>query len=46
MIFSEKGHGETRSVLEEESTSLGLAMFGVLVQRCTELLKETPAGDQ
>ncbi|GAA6071129.1 telomerase-binding protein EST1A, partial [Tachysurus ichikawai] len=39
----EKGHGETRSVLEEESTSLGLAMFGVLVQRCTELLKETPA---
>ncbi|XP_047660699.1 telomerase-binding protein EST1A [Tachysurus fulvidraco] len=39
----EKGHGEARSVLEEQSTSLGLAMFGVLVQRCTELLKETPA---
>ncbi|XP_051972018.1 telomerase-binding protein EST1A-like [Xyrauchen texanus] len=38
-----KGQGETRSVLEEQTTSLGLAMFGLLVQRCTELLKETPA---
>ncbi|XP_051763855.1 telomerase-binding protein EST1A [Ctenopharyngodon idella] len=35
--------GETRSVLEEQTISLGLAMFGLLVQRCTELLKETPA---
>ncbi|XP_049325023.1 telomerase-binding protein EST1A isoform X2 [Astyanax mexicanus] len=35
--------GETRSVLEEQTTSLGLAMFGLLVQRCTDLLKETPA---
>ncbi|KAF4082130.1 hypothetical protein AMELA_G00148130 [Ameiurus melas] len=39
----DKGQGEARSVLEEQSTSLGLAMFGLLVQRCTELLKETPA---
>ncbi|XP_030648686.1 telomerase-binding protein EST1A [Chanos chanos] len=37
------GGGDTRSVLEEQSASLGLAMFGLLVQRCTELLKETPA---
>ncbi|KAI4871334.1 hypothetical protein NFI96_003129 [Prochilodus magdalenae] len=36
-------HGESRSVLEEQTTSLGLAVFGLLVQRCTELLKETPA---
>ncbi|XP_052423477.1 telomerase-binding protein EST1A isoform X1 [Carassius gibelio] len=38
-----EGQGETRSVLEEQTISLGLAMFGLLVQRCTELLKETPA---
>ncbi|XP_058267513.1 telomerase-binding protein EST1A isoform X2 [Hemibagrus wyckioides] len=38
----EKGQ-ESRSLLEEQSTSLGLTMFGLLVQRCTELLKETPA---
>ncbi|XP_051973201.1 telomerase-binding protein EST1A-like isoform X1 [Xyrauchen texanus] len=38
-----EGQGESRSVLEEQTTSLGLAMFGLLVQRCTELLKETPA---
>ncbi|XP_076876434.1 telomerase-binding protein EST1A [Brachyhypopomus gauderio] len=37
------GQGDTRSVLEEQSTSLGLAMFGLLVQRCTEILKVTPA---
>lgn len=46
MSFSDKGQGEARSVLEEQSTSLGLAMFGLLVKRCTELLKETPAGEQ
>ncbi|XP_056322264.1 telomerase-binding protein EST1A [Danio aesculapii] len=38
-----EGQGETRSALEEQAISLGLAMFGLLVQRCTELLKETPA---
>lgn len=45
MFFTEKGQ-ESRSLLEEQSTSLGLTMFGLLVQRCTELLKETPEGDQ
>ncbi|KAI5099801.1 telomerase-binding protein EST1A, partial [Silurus meridionalis] len=39
----DKGQGEGRSILEDQSTSLGLAMFGLLVQRCTKLLKETPA---
>uniref|UniRef100_A0A674C7F7 Telomerase-binding protein EST1A n=1 Tax=Salmo trutta TaxID=8032 RepID=A0A674C7F7_SALTR len=36
--------GEVRSVLQEQTTSLGLAMFSLLVQRCTELLRDTPAG--
>lgn len=35
--------GEVRSVLHEQSTALGLAIFALLIQRCTELLKETPA---
>lgn len=35
--------GEVRSVLQEQSTALGLGMFALLVQHCTELLKGIPA---
>uniref|UniRef100_UPI0037E96E61 telomerase-binding protein EST1A isoform X2 n=1 Tax=Semicossyphus pulcher TaxID=241346 RepID=UPI0037E96E61 len=35
--------GEVRSVLQEQSTALGLGMFALLVQRCAELLRDTPA---
>ncbi|XP_029303752.1 telomerase-binding protein EST1A [Cottoperca gobio] len=33
---------EVRSVLQEQSTALGLGMFALMVQRCTELLRDTP----
>ncbi|CAN9501137.1 unnamed protein product [Ophioblennius macclurei] len=39
---SRSEEGEVRTLLQEQSTSLGLGMFALLVQRCTELLKETP----
>ncbi|XP_068187613.1 telomerase-binding protein EST1A [Antennarius striatus] len=35
--------GEVRSILHEQSCALGLGMFALLVQRCTELLREIPA---
>ncbi|XP_029956626.1 telomerase-binding protein EST1A isoform X2 [Salarias fasciatus] len=39
---SRSEEGEVRTLLQEQSTALGLGMFALLVQRCTELLKETP----
>ncbi|XP_018603749.2 telomerase-binding protein EST1A isoform X1 [Scleropages formosus] len=39
---SKEGRSEMRSVLEEQTTALGLAIFALLVQRCTELLGNTP----
>lgn len=36
--------GEVRSILHEQSIALGLGMFALLVQRCTELLTDTPTG--
>uniref|UniRef100_A0A3Q3WBG4 Telomerase-binding protein EST1A n=1 Tax=Mola mola TaxID=94237 RepID=A0A3Q3WBG4_MOLML len=38
-----KEEEEVRSVLHEQSIALGLGMFALLVQRCTELLRDTPA---
>ncbi|XP_061787532.2 telomerase-binding protein EST1A [Nerophis lumbriciformis] len=35
--------GETRSLLQDQSTALGLAMFALMVQRCTELLRDVPS---
>ncbi|XP_057676264.1 telomerase-binding protein EST1A isoform X1 [Corythoichthys intestinalis] len=39
----DEGGGETRSVLLEQSTALGLAVFALLVQRCTEMLADATA---
>uniref|UniRef100_A0A7N8Y167 Telomerase-binding protein EST1A n=1 Tax=Mastacembelus armatus TaxID=205130 RepID=A0A7N8Y167_9TELE len=44
-MFTIHNEGEVRSVLQEQSTALGLGMFALLVQRCTELLKNT-AGEE
>ncbi|TKS82854.1 Telomerase-binding protein EST1A [Collichthys lucidus] len=41
--YSRGEEGEVRSVLQEQSTMLGLGMFALLVQRCTELLRDIPA---
>ncbi|XP_061607424.1 telomerase-binding protein EST1A isoform X2 [Phyllopteryx taeniolatus] len=37
------GGGESRSMLQEQSTALGLAVFALMVQRCTQILTDTPA---
>ncbi|KAG5285106.1 hypothetical protein AALO_G00034140 [Alosa alosa] len=39
---SRDGDGDVRSMLQEQATSLGLAMFGLLVQRCSQLVREAP----
>eukprot|EP00066_Takifugu_rubripes_P020463 XP_011609729.1 PREDICTED: telomerase-binding protein EST1A isoform X2 [Takifugu rubripes] len=39
---SQGEEGEERSALHEQSIALGLGMFALLVQRCTELLRDTP----
>ncbi|XP_056140451.1 telomerase-binding protein EST1A isoform X2 [Lampris incognitus] len=39
---SREGDGEVRSALQEQTTALGLAVFALLVQRCTDLLREMP----
>uniref|UniRef100_H2RL18 Telomerase-binding protein EST1A n=1 Tax=Takifugu rubripes TaxID=31033 RepID=H2RL18_TAKRU len=41
-IHNNHSQGEERSALHEQSIALGLGMFALLVQRCTELLRDTP----
>ncbi|XP_076024446.1 telomerase-binding protein EST1A [Genypterus blacodes] len=40
---SRSEEGDARSMLQEQTTALGLGIFALLVQRCTELLKDMPA---
>uniref|UniRef100_A0A3Q2XRK8 Telomerase-binding protein EST1A n=1 Tax=Hippocampus comes TaxID=109280 RepID=A0A3Q2XRK8_HIPCM len=37
------GGEECRPMLQEQSTALGLAMFALMVERCTQMLTDTPA---
>lgn len=40
----DSGSENCRSVTQEHATALGLAMFGLLVERCIEQLKEAAKG--
>ncbi|XP_019747477.1 telomerase-binding protein EST1A [Hippocampus comes] len=47
-VVEEEGGGggggeECRPMLQEQSTALGLAMFALMVERCTQMLTDTPA---
>lgn len=45
-FFADCFSEECRSVIQEQAASLGLAMFSLLVQRCTCLLKDSAKGNQ